>query len=57
MNKDWDINCPQETKNAIAISINSHLEEIVDMIKRDTRQDGMNEPDHRIIKGLQEYFK
>lgn len=54
---DWDSNCPQETKDAIADSIDTHLDEIIEMVKRDTSQDGMNEPDHRILKGLQEYFK
>jgi len=49
----WDSNCPEQTKENILESIDNHCSEIVDLIKSDVQ----GEPDHRIIKGLKEYFQ
>lgn len=47
---EWDVNCPQESKDAIIQSVNDHFEEIFDLVRID------GEPDHRILRGLREVF-
>lgn len=51
----WDANCPQESKDAIIKSIDEKLQAIIDLIRSDERV--QEEPEHRIIKGLKEYFE
>ena len=50
---EWDVNCPEESKQNILDSIEEHFEEIFDVVKRANPE----EPDHRIVKGLKEYFR
>ena len=49
---EWDVNCPEESKESIMNSIEEHYEEIFDVIKKANPE----EPDHRIAKGLKRYF-